>query len=415
MRYLRYVLDLIRAVFREFVDDGCMNTAAALTYTSLFAVVPFMTVTYAVFSVLPAFQHVGADIESFVFDNFVPASSVAIQEQLHQFSEQARGLTLAGVGILVVTAYLTLVNIERAFNRIWRVEKPRTGTTRLLVYWTMMTFGPPMLAVTVLVSSYLLSLPLVSDVDVYDVRGSLLGYLPWLSSGLAFFLLFWAMPNCRVPWRHALLGALITMVAFQTMIAAFRWMVASSDMRVIYGTFAAVPLFLSWLYLCWCLVLAGAVLVKQMGHPISLGTARCPPLELALRILAKLHAAHRRGGSVGHEVLVSTGARVDASSWQAVMRELKAAGLVVECEDGQFVLGRDLGRVTLLDLYLKLPQQVAAVSMPDMPRVEARLQAMLSEAARHLEVSLEEVLDDADEDDTGSADGAAAHERVRAL
>ncbi len=394
-RYGTHVYGVLRGAAREFIEDGCFNTAAALTYTSLFAVVPFMTVTYAVFSILPAFEGVGDQIQAFVFDNFVPASGEAIQGHLRSFSEQARGLTALGIAILLVTAYMTLVTIERALNRIWRVPKPRAGTTRLLVYWTMMTFGPPAIAVTVLASSYVLSLPLVTDADVLHLRASLVTWLPWLTSGVAFFLLFWAIPNCRVPVRDALIGALVTTIAFQSMIAVFKLVVSNSSYQVVYGTFAAVPLFLTWLYLCWTLVLVGAVLVKQMGQPMALDSSTCPPLELALRILRRLHAAHRIGQPVSHVELLRMGTRVNRQRWDEVMTVLKSSGFLAELDDGMFVLGRDLRHVSLLQLYLLLPVDAHTATMSDLPMVERRLRALMEDAAACLNVSLEDVFDDA--------------------
>ena len=96
-------------------------------------------------------------------------------------------------------------------------------------------------------------------------RAASVSVKPRLSSAAAFFVLFWAMPNCRVVVRHALIGALVTMIAFQGAIGLFREVVSNSSMQVIYGTFAAVPLFLSWLYLCWTLVLGGAVAAGIAG------------------------------------------------------------------------------------------------------------------------------------------------------
>ena len=161
----------LEQIAEQFVANGLPTSAAALTYTTLFAVVPLMTVGYVILSVLPAFAGVGEQIQNFVFDNFVPESSALIQDRLNDFASQARGLTLAGVAFLIITAFLMLVTVEQTFNRIWQVTQPRRGLPRFLVYWGVLTCGPPLLAGGLLVSSYLISLPLVSDIDAVAVLG----------------------------------------------------------------------------------------------------------------------------------------------------------------------------------------------------------------------------------------------------
>ena len=170
----------------QFIEHGCLNAAAALTYTTLFAVVPLMTVTYSMLSVLPEFSGAGEQISDFVFETFLPESSSVVEQTLSNFSDQARQLTVAGVGILVVTAFMMLVTIEKAFNVVWRVPEPRRGLPRFFMYWGILTFGPPLLAGGVLASSYLLALPLVDDLDAFGVRKLLLSYLPIFASVATF-------------------------------------------------------------------------------------------------------------------------------------------------------------------------------------------------------------------------------------
>src|SRR4029453_2317168 len=91
-----------------------------------------------------------------------------------------------------------LVTIEGAFNEIWQVAEARSGMQRLLTYWGVLTFGPPLVVAGLLVSSYLFSLPVVSNIDTHGLRQTMLGYLPPLLSAAGFTVLFFAVPNCRV-------------------------------------------------------------------------------------------------------------------------------------------------------------------------------------------------------------------------
>src|SRR5690606_13148870 len=119
----------------DFFDHGCQKSAAALTYMTLFAIVPLMTVMYSMFSVIPSFDGVADRMQDLIFTNFVPEARHSVQEYVAGFSRQARALSGIGVVILLITAYLMLTNIEKTFNDIWGVAKPRRGLSSFLLYW----------------------------------------------------------------------------------------------------------------------------------------------------------------------------------------------------------------------------------------------------------------------------------------
>uniref|UniRef100_UPI0035650DEE YihY family inner membrane protein n=2 Tax=unclassified Pseudomonas TaxID=196821 RepID=UPI0035650DEE len=135
-------MEFWRFLLQRFLADRGANNAAALTYTTLFAVVPMMTVTFAMLSAVPAFQGTGEQIQAFIFRNFVPSAGEMVQEYLRNFTAQARQLTWIGVVVLAVTAFLMLLTIEKAFNTIWRVRQPRRGASSFLLYWAILSLGP---------------------------------------------------------------------------------------------------------------------------------------------------------------------------------------------------------------------------------------------------------------------------------
>ena len=176
-----------------------------------------------------------------------------IQERLEDFSRQARELTVAGFAFLLVTAFMMLVTMEKAFNEIWQVAEPRRGMQRFFVYWAVLTCGPPLVVAGLLISSYLISLPLISNPDTVVARQALLGWLPVLFSFIGFTVLFFGVPNCRVRLRDAMAGGLLTTFFFEGAKRFFTTIIGNANMQLVYGTFAAVPLFLSWVFLVWIL------------------------------------------------------------------------------------------------------------------------------------------------------------------
>ncbi|TDJ22669.1 MAG: YihY family inner membrane protein [Gammaproteobacteria bacterium] len=378
----------------QFVENGLLNSAAALTYTTLFAVVPLMTVGYVILSVLPAFSGVSEQIQNFVFDNFVPESSALIQDTLNDFASQARGLTLAGVAFLIITAFLMLVTMEQAFNRIWQVTQPRRGLPRFLVYWGVLTCGPPLLAAGLLISSYLISLPLVSDIDAFGLRETLLGFVPVLFSVAGFTILYYAMPNCHVPFRHALVGGVLTMLLFEGAKWVFAEVVSNSSMALIYGTFAAVPLFLTWIYLVWALILASAIFVRTLalerGETESDGE---PLLVKAARVLNLLYQAHMRGEAVT-DAQITKVVNLTREERRVVFGVLEQMNLLSHTDQKEHALGRNLKSVTLWDLYQRLPgglEPDLIVTTDDLGRLCVPLKDFVDFGADHLSKSLDEL------------------------
>ena len=384
-------------IVAQFGAHGLLNSAAALTYTTLFAVVPLMTVSYTILSMFPDFSTVGQQIQTFVFENFVPSSSAIVQERLSDFSSQARELTIAGSGLLFVTAFLMLVSIERAFNEIWQVVEPRRGLQRFFAYWGVLTFGPPLVIAGLLVSSYLISLPLIADADTVGARQTLLGYLPWVFSTAGFTVLFFAMPNCRVRIRDALIGGIVTTIFFEAAKRLFTTIVANANMQLIYGTFAVVPLFLTWLFLVWILILSGAIIVRTLGlERDDVESDGAPMLVQCIRVLAFLQRAHVEGRSVTRKDL--NGAvkmsRIDRAEVFSVLAEFK----LLSGGDGDTVLlGRDLRGISLYDLYQRLPDGIDSqrlANVHDLPRLIAPLSDVARYGARHLTVDLDSILND---------------------
>ncbi|MFB0933865.1 MAG: YihY family inner membrane protein, partial [Pseudomonadales bacterium] len=162
--------ELVRQVARfavylwdRFVEDNCQSTAASLTYQTLFAVVPLLTVTYAILDTFKAFGDLTEKVETFLFSNIIPENVMMVQEYLLSFSQQARNLSGPSIALLGVTAFLMLFTIEKTFNEIWRVKEPRQGFQRFLMYWAVLTLSAPFMGISLGITGYIESLPLISD------------------------------------------------------------------------------------------------------------------------------------------------------------------------------------------------------------------------------------------------------------
>ena len=126
----------------RFTADRCSENAAALTYMSLFALVPLLTVLYTMATAIPAFQGAEEQMQAILFEHLMPESSSEIEGYLNDFSAQAKNLTGPGIAFLLVTAILMLRNIEKAFNMIWRTREHRGPLSSFMLYWAVLTLTP---------------------------------------------------------------------------------------------------------------------------------------------------------------------------------------------------------------------------------------------------------------------------------
>ncbi len=275
-------------VVRRFDEERVPQAAASMTFTTLLALVPVLTVMVAVASIFPVFDRWSDSFVSFVNQTIVPQGADMVFDYINAFREQANQLTAIGSVMLVVTSLMLIRTIDNTFNRIWRVNSQRPWMMQFLVYWALLTCGPLFLGVGISLTagwgeSWLLR-PLAMP----------------LGTVLLLWGLYCFVPNRFVPARHALIGAAATALCLWCARAAFVWYMGSFDgYRSIYGAFAAVPFFLLWLNLLWTLVLGGAVLTASLsywqGGAFRKNADARGGFDDVLDILLLLDAAQKRG------------------------------------------------------------------------------------------------------------------------
>jgi membrane protein len=282
----------VRFTVRRFLDEHCLQTAGALSFTSLFALVPLITVVLGILAAFPVFAQWTGKITAFIFANFVPATGDVVQTYFTQFAENASKATAVGILILVFSAVSLMLSIEDAFNRIWRVTTQRKPAARFAMYWTTLTLGPLLFVAALAVSSWLLATPLIEEADTHvPIKQYLLGWAPFFMQWAALTIAYILIPNCRVNWRYGVLGALLIAIAFEIAKRAFATYITSgASYEQIYGALASVPIFIFWIYLSWILVLLGASLTASMAAfdytpksaasiPVPAGSDPVPAIE----------------------------------------------------------------------------------------------------------------------------------------
>ena len=359
---MEFLLKKLREVWRRagyvvyrFSADRCSENAAALTYMSLFALVPLLTVLYTMASAIPAFQGMEAHMQEFMFQHLMPDSSSEIEVYLNDFSRQAKNLTGPGIIFLVITAVLMLRNIEKAFNMIWRARENRSAVSSFLLYWAVLSLAPIMIGLALALSTYLSSF--ASTLEQFDVIGAKAFFLksaPLMLSTAGFSLLYVAVPNCRVPFKHSLLGGFVAAIAFHLARALFTDLVVGSSYTFIYGAFAAVPLFLLWIYLSWNIVLMGGILVHSMSAYQSQEQARRPTVLKALDVLYLFWQKQQSGKTVREIELLngrhSVTRDLDSETWSELRDIFIHKKIITQNDKGHYLLSRDLTSIKFWQL-----------------------------------------------------------------
>jgi len=361
-------------LWQRFLDDRCFESAGALAYATVFALVPLTAALFGVVSAVPAFEDWLDTLTRFVFANFVPEAARAVEQYLLEFAGSVRGMTSVGGLVLLGTALLTMKAVEDTFNRIWRVHAPRPGLARFLVYWTVLTLGPILVLGGLALSSYFISLPLIhSTYEEIGLGGRLLRLAPTAVELVGFTLAYYVLPHRTVKFRHAFFGGVLATVLFELAKYGFALYLTRASYREIYGALAVLPILLIWIYTSWLVVLLGASFAASLSafrfQPTALRLPEGYELYALLRLMGRFDDAQQEGRSLHSEELLELEPCLTDGLLQDFLGDLSRMGVVRRAEDGGWLLARDLGRVSLADLYegvrLRVPVSEALLPCRD--------------------------------------------------
>lgn len=259
---------VVLVAIKGYQEDKCKFRASALTFFTLLSIVPILALLFGIAK--------GFGVEQMIADLIL--EKVQQQPQFEEIAkktiafstnllERTKGGVVAGIGIaiLFLTVIRVLGNIENAFNFIWGIKKPRSLQRKFADYLSVMLVCPLLLVLSSSANIYVVGkvesitaqLQFMAGVRPYILFG--LRFLPYVSLWLVFSFIFCFMPNTKVRLSSAVLAGIVAGTLFQlTQIVYIKFQVGVTRYNEIYGSFAALPLFLIWLQLSWFIVLFGA-------------------------------------------------------------------------------------------------------------------------------------------------------------
>ena len=345
-----------RFLWKRFLDDRLFQAAGALSFTTAFAIVPLSMVVFGILSAFPVYEQWSAQLSGYIFSNFVPSSARAVETHLIEFSKNAGKLTAVGVIVLVVSLLITLTSIEATFNKIWRVPTSRPTFGRLMVYWTVMTFGALLAAASLAISARFFALAIFQTQPGQWLEHWLLRFSPILIEYVSLVVIYRVVPHRTIQWRYAALGAFFAVIMIEIVkIAAGSYLGSFGTYEKIYGALALIPIFLGWIYFSWVAVLLGASLASSLSafryQPASQRLPWGYEFYGLLRLLGRFDEYRKRGKGLHLEDIRQLEPMLTDAVVQQMLQQLSAIGLLSRAESGEWLLARDLDDLSLGELY----------------------------------------------------------------
>lgn len=356
--YNKTWFQFILFVLRRFETNNCREQAGSLTYTTLFAVVPMLTVFLVIISSIKALEPARQQLQQLIYSNFLPKTSIAFDKALNAFTDNSSNLTIIGVLFLFFTTVMMLTSIETAFNRIWRVTETRNGIIGFMRYWTIISLGPILLGSAFVISSTLASMNVLSNNFAgYEVDGTfLLWVISFALTVVGFFALYWTIPNRSVPIKAAMIAAVFSTVTFELIKNLFGFVMTNfTSYQLVYGAFAAVPIFLLWIFLSWNIVLLGVEISYALTAFHTGKTATRHPILMMLDMLELFYKKQKLGKSVTDLEALEILGRGEIGRWPKYIQHLEKQNIIKRTDNDEYVLVRNLDHLDFWSFYKALP------------------------------------------------------------
>ena len=249
-------------------DIGLMRTASSLSFTTLLAIVPVVTVALAFVARFPIFEQWTATLETFIVKNTLPGNTASvIHEYVLGFAEQASHLTTLSVAIIAITAAMAISTVDREINLIWGIRRGRKWPRRIAMYVLLMTAGPALVGASISLTTWLIGESLGAVIPRRTLGQTVFRALPFLFATAGLTLMYKAVPASPVRVLPAAIGGAAAALALEAAKYGFALYLAKvSTYEVVYGALAALPVFLLWIHLCWIIVLAGAAISATLSE-----------------------------------------------------------------------------------------------------------------------------------------------------
>lgn len=374
--WLYIQIRVVIVAIKGIAEDKCMQKASALTYYSLLSIVPIFAMLFGIA------RGFGFDkvLEEMLFEQFADKKEVLdqVMEFSRSFLENTQGGLIAGVGVVVLfwSVLKVMNNIEEAFNEIWEVKRQRTIVRKLSDYLSILIIAPIFFIISNSATSFISDQinELAKEIVFYENFGGIVTFglqlLPLSLVWIILAIIYTVMPNTKVKFGSALVAGIIAGIAFQlTQYFYIKFQVGMARYNAIYGSFAALPLFLIWLQTSWLIILVGAEIAFANQNHREFEQQRSTEeishrlrVNIALTVLHAIVDAYRNDEPHLDSDALTKKLKIPMRIVNMVLYELSSAGVICETrisdeKQGGYLPAFDIHQMTVQCVIDKLEEK----------------------------------------------------------
>jgi membrane protein len=395
--------------------------AAALSYHTIFGIVPLAIVTLLIFQLFPSYSYIGERVKNFIYEqaNFTafkspvqssdnPEEEIKLTEHLDAivarfFAETNKGqIGFFSILIVIWAALALLATIEKSFNNIWHVTAGRNFLHRIISYWALLTLGPLILGTGIYIITKYSQIVDLQETVLSHIAPEILSYIV---ATVAFFLLYFVMPNTKVSFKAAIWGAAVAALVWMVAKSLFGYCITELELyRTVYGVMALIPMTVVWIYITWLTVLFGLQLTYTTQHLKSLDAAEIAAAKKTeehfiandmtiINIVREIAAAfHDNQAPVPPEEICSK-SNIPAEFGQKILNHLVNSKLIVRTSEPKegFLPARDPANIKLSDIAAAAAATGFAQPRTDLP--DSLQQIAQSQRNALAQFNLKQILD----------------------
>jgi len=246
----------LHRLFHEFQDDHCLVRASSLAFNTLLALVPLIAFVFSLFTAFGNMVQIQEQLQRFLLEMFLPAKQEEILAYLDQFISNTSTLGAVGLLIFAVTSILLLNTINENINAVWGSTSRRNFLSKFTTYTSVIIFGSLLISVSFALTRSIRTIFHIGDPTSSFILNLAIRVSPFLFIFLTFLLIIEVVPAARISFSSACLGTCIGSLLWNFTKVIFvkgtNYVVRAS---IMYGSLAAIPIFLFWLYLTWLIIL----------------------------------------------------------------------------------------------------------------------------------------------------------------
>jgi membrane protein len=394
--------------------------AAALSYHTIFGIVPLFIVMLWIFQLSPAYSELGEKTKNFIYNQAHLSNiqypdpqnterTIKLTEHLDRvvvnfFTKAGQG-TITFISVVIVTwvAISLLSIIEGAFNNIWHVTKGRNFLHRVINYWTLLTLGPLLLGLGVYATTRYAALVQIQETILTNITPVVFSYI---IATVAFFLLYFVLPNTKVQKRAAIWGAAVAALVWSVAKWGFgQYVTEFIPYSKVYGVLGLIPLGVLWIYITWLIVLFGLQLTFTTQHLKSLDAAEIAAAKktedyfiandlTAMNIAREIATAFQKNKAPVSPEVICTKLSIPAEFGEKILDHLVDSGIIMKTSEPKlgFVPAQEPANIKLSEIAAAVAKASFAQSPNEQPQALQQItQTQQNALARH---SLIEILGD---------------------